>query len=97
MSIPTARQSSAVLPVIQSKISMGGMLIESKTPFEAEERMPMEFSLPEDNSIRFLGRVASSTLATDNDAGYKIGIEFIDMSNEDSKKMQEFIRKLNPQ
>lgn len=79
------------------KISMGGMLIESKTPFEVEARMPMEFSLPEDSSIRFLGRVASSTLATDNDAGYKIGIEFIDMSNEDSKKMQEFISKLNPQ
>jgi c-di-GMP-binding flagellar brake protein YcgR len=79
------------------KISMGGMLIESKTHFENEERMPMEFSLPEDSSVKFLGRVASCTSTTGDEGGYKIGIEFSNMSNEDSKKLQEFISKLNHQ
>ena len=79
------------------KISMGGMLMESRTSVELDERLPMEFSLPQDSPIRFFGRVASCTPSTGNDAGYKIGIEFSDMSGEDRKKLQEFISKLDNQ
>ena len=79
------------------KISISGMLIESKTPFESEDKLSMEFTLPDNTSIRFLGRVASCSPATDKDAIYAVGIEFSDMPQEHSRQLREFINRLDHQ
>jgi c-di-GMP-binding flagellar brake protein YcgR len=74
------------------KISLGGMLIESESPLEIEERIPMEIILPGDIHIKFLGRIASSLKVSEvGTSRYNIGIEFIEMPEEDKKKLQEFI------
>lgn len=77
------------------KISMAGMLIESKFPLEIEERLPMEFELPGHSPVCFLGRVASCIAPDDANAGYAVGIEFINMPEEHNQKLREFINRLN--
>ena len=77
------------------KISMAGMLIESRTPLEVEERLPMEFSIPGDSPVCFIGRVASCLSPDDPDSVYEIGIEFNNMPEEHSQILREFINRLN--
>lgn len=74
------------------KISASGMLIETDMPLEAEDRLPMEF-FPEGNSaIKFIGRVASCVeIANAVPKHYDIGVEFIEMGEDDRKRLREFI------
>ena len=74
------------------KISLGGMLIKSVHDLEIESRVPMELSLQDDNPVKFVGRVASC-LKTDSDNGkeYDIGIEFLDLTDDDRKNLAVFI------
>lgn len=86
----------AVLNIPESyavkKISFSGMLIESETPLEIEERVPMEILLPGDIRIKFLGRTASCQKVEERGAsGYDIGIEFIEITEDDKMKLQEFV------
>ena len=75
-------------------ISLGGMLIESEHPLEIESKFPMEIkTLTENSYIKFLGRVASCLLIKNKDIEhYDIGIEFIEMSEEDREILVELIR-----
>jgi Tfp pilus assembly protein PilZ len=74
------------------KISLGGMLIKSPHHLEVESRIPMDLSLQDDNPIKFLGRVASC-LKTDSDEGqrFDIGIEFLDLTDDDRTNLTVFI------
>ena len=73
-------------------ISMGGMLIETGNALPVEEKIPMEISLPENNSINFLARVVSCTPVTDKSPeAYAIGIEFLNMPSDHSKLLDGFI------
>lgn len=75
------------------KVSLGGMLIESRQLLNIDSRYPMEIFLPEDTPIRFSGRVASCLLISgDGPAQYDIGIQFIEMSEKDRERFREFIR-----
>ena len=78
-------------------LSLGGMLIESEHPLEIESKFPMEIkSLTENNYIKFSGRVASCLLIKNKDIEhYDIGIEFIEMSENDREKLVELIRVLD--
>jgi PilZ domain len=75
-------------------ISLGGMLIESEHPLEIESKFPMEIkTLTENCYIKFSGRVASCLLIKNKDIEhYDIGIEFIEMSEEDREILVELIR-----
>jgi len=75
-------------------INLGGMLIESEHPLEIESKFPMEIkTLTENSYIKFLGRVASCLLIKNKDIEhYDIGIEFIEMSEEDREILVELIR-----
>ena len=68
-----------------------GMLIESKHPLEIESKLPMEMTLTENSSIRFLGRVTHCLLIKKDTEHYTIGIEFIDMIEKDKETLAEFI------
>lgn len=77
------------------KLSLGGMLIESVHVLETENKLPMEVTLNEEKSIKFIGRVASCFLINDKDIErYDIGIEFLHMSDKDRTILDEFIRLL---
>jgi c-di-GMP-binding flagellar brake protein YcgR len=82
-----SRESYAV-----KKLSLGGMLIDSESPLKIEDRVPMEILLPGDAQIKFSGRIAScQEVAVDGASRYEIGIEFMEMTEADRKKLQEFV------
>jgi len=73
-------------------ISMGGMLIETGNVLTVEEKIPLEISLPENNSINFLARVVSCTPVIDRQPeAYAIGIEFLNMPPDNSRLLDRFI------
>jgi hypothetical protein len=86
----------AVLDVAENyavvKLSLGGMLISSESPLEIEERIPMEILLSGDTQIKFVGRIASCLkTGEEGHSRYDIGIEFVEMSEGDRMKLQEFV------
>jgi len=77
------------------KISVGGMLIETENAAVRESRFPMEVCLTKENSIMFHGRVASCIRIPGNvPERYDIGIEFLDMKQQDRESLAEFIQTL---
>ncbi len=79
------------------KVSDGGMLIETDQPFNVEESLPMEISLQDDTTIRFVGRVASChEITKEPPKRYAIGIEFKEISAADKARVTEFIKSLRP-
>jgi c-di-GMP-binding flagellar brake protein YcgR len=78
------------------KISQSGILIDSDYKLDVESKFTMELSLPEERgSVKFMGRVASCSETHEADSrGYETGIEFLEMSNTDKSKIQEFIESI---
>jgi hypothetical protein len=77
------------------KISFSGMLIESSHPLEIEDKLPMEMTLPEKESVQFNGRVANCRLANGTEADkYDVGVEFIDISQRNKQILSTFISSL---
>jgi hypothetical protein len=77
-------------------LSLSGMLVESEFALNIEDRLPMKLTLAEDKSVTFNGRVASCRLI----AGiippfYDMGIEFLEMSEEDKDTLRDFISLLD--
>lgn len=80
---------------IVKKLSLGGMLIESRQPLQPEQRFPMALMLPGHRETSIMGRVASclKKQGTSEDA-FDIGIEFTDISTQDRKNVEDFIKTL---
>ncbi len=78
------------------KLSLSGMLVESEHELALESRLPMEISLPGNESISCTGRVAYCVKADTEDVVlYSIGIEFMDMPDEDKDRLEKFIKALD--
>ena len=75
-------------------ISLGGMLIELLESMEINKVFPMELIIPGGLNIQLKGRVASCNQNEKNKDIYDVGIEFIDMPEEDRKKFAEFLASL---
>ncbi len=75
-------------------ISLGGMLVEVPESFEINRVFPMELIIPEGPIIQLKGRVASCNHNEKNKDMYDVGIEFIEISEEDRKKFAEFLLSL---
>lgn len=76
-------------------ISLGGMRIESEYSLEIESTLPLELVLGEDKAFRFSGRVVSCNQVRDKDPEqYEVGIEFLDMSEEEKTELTEFLNSL---
>ena len=74
------------------ELSLGGMLIESEHVQEIENRQQLEVFLPEGDPVTFGGRVVSCLEINDMDPKlYDIGIELLEMSDEDRERLKEFI------
>lgn len=70
-------------------ISKNGMLIESERSCKIEDTFPIELLLPDEETIKVLGRVASCLKGPDNT--YGVGIEFLDIPPGDRTKLDKFI------
>jgi len=78
------------------KISMGGMFIETGDILKVEEKLPMEILLPDHSVISFLGRIVSCLLIKDRETKlYAIGVEFLNMPEDHSTKLDGFISMLS--
>jgi Tfp pilus assembly protein PilZ len=73
-------------------ISLGGMLIEAKQEFSPGSVFPMELHLPENESpLSFSGRIAHCNAVQKGDAvRYHVGIEFIEMTEQDRLRLRDF-------
>jgi c-di-GMP-binding flagellar brake protein YcgR len=77
------------------KISLGGMLVEAEHSLNAEDRFPMELHLGGGKTLKFLGRIASCLKCLHEAMMlYDVGIEFVEMSEEDASTLREFIESL---
>ncbi len=73
------------------KISLSGMLVETEYPLDIESHYNIELFI-NDRNLKIVGRVAyREENVVDNIAGYKIGIEFFEISEEDERILQEFL------
>jgi hypothetical protein len=73
-------------------MSISGMRIETDMRVDVGARYPMEISLEDNRTIKVLGRVVSCLEVNDRaPKHYAVGIEFIEMSDEDKKKLKEFV------
>jgi hypothetical protein len=78
------------------KFSLGGMLIESTYELGVENRIHMKIIFSEEKAINCLGRIASCLLVKNEEGEhYDIGVEFLDMSEQDREILNEFIRLLD--
>jgi hypothetical protein len=76
-------------------MSITGMRIETDMRFDVGARYPMEISLEGNRTIKVLGKVVSCLEVNDKSPmHYAIGIEFIEMSDEDKKRLKEFVNTL---
>lgn len=94
----TDGRETALLDVTEhytvQKLSMRGMQIESSHPLEPETHFHMEITLPGKRTLSFTGRVASSQPSVENPAAFDIGIEFLQMPEEDKTELKTFIKEL---
>jgi Tfp pilus assembly protein PilZ len=77
-------------------LSLGGILIETNIEFRIDERFPMELFLSNDNHpLKFQGRIASCIEIPDKKPKqYNIGVEFLDMAENDLSRLSEYTRNL---
>ena len=91
-------KETAVLNVAETyrvkKLSLGGLLIESSRSLEPDTRLHMGITMPGDEHLSFIGRVASCSVSPDNSSHFEIGMEFIEMPESDRVTLKEFIRRL---
>jgi len=77
---------------VVKEISLGGMRIHTTQDLGMESRIPMELSLGADKCITFIGRVASClTLNIKGQANYEIGVEFIDVKDNERTMLKTFV------
>lgn len=77
-------------------VSLAGMLIETSRSLNVGDVLPMEISVQEGAAIRLSGRVASCVEAAEaKPRHYDIGIEFLELPQEDRKRLGGFIESLS--
>jgi|MudIll2142460700_1097286.scaffolds.fasta_scaffold04490_5 hypothetical protein len=73
-------------------MSISGMRIETDMRFDVGARYPMEISLEGNRTVKVLGKVVSCLEVNDRaPKHYAIGIEFVEISDEDRKRVKEFV------
>jgi len=76
-------------------ISMGGIRMESDYCLDIGEIQLMEIVFPGEKVVKFSGKVISSFMLGDKEPKqYDIGIEFLDMSDQDKEVIKSFVKSL---
>ena len=78
-------------------LSLGGMLVESDHRLETGNKLPMEITLSENETIKVSGRVVSCKPVENSNADrYHVGIEFSDIQAKERKILKAFLASYNP-
>jgi len=73
-------------------ISLGGMLIQTEQLLEINSKIPMELSLNSDDTVTFIGRVASCAIMEHlGQTNYDIGVEFTDLEDKGKTLLKTFV------
>ncbi|MEW6215452.1 MAG: PilZ domain-containing protein [Nitrospirota bacterium] len=73
------------------KISLSGMLVETEYSLDLNSHYNLELFLNE-NSLNILGRIVNCTKGdSDNVTKYNVGIEFVEMSDNDRELLKDFV------
>jgi c-di-GMP-binding flagellar brake protein YcgR len=76
-------------------ISMGGIRIESDYCLDIGEKELMEIVFTEEKTVKFSGKVISCFQMGDKEPKqYDIGIEFLDISDQDKEVLKMFVASL---
>lgn len=75
-------------------IGMGGMMMTSSQALEIESRHMMGICLPNGKTVKFLGRIASCLTSAGNNSEHEIGVEFLNMTEEETAALSNFITAL---
>jgi c-di-GMP-binding flagellar brake protein YcgR len=77
-------------------ISLSGMLIRTDQELVIEGLHPMELLAPDEEPIRFTGRVASSIeVQEDGPTFHEVGIEFVQMAPNDRARLDAYVATLS--
>jgi c-di-GMP-binding flagellar brake protein YcgR len=77
------------------KISMTGMLIEADQALPKESRVPMGLSLQDSEPpVTFTGRVASCQKSEGEEPAYEIGVEFMELVQQNKQVVETFVQYL---
>ncbi|RMG04558.1 MAG: PilZ domain-containing protein [Nitrospirae bacterium] len=76
------------------KMSLSGMLIETEMPLEKEDRVDMSLKIPDSGEITIKGRVASVNKKDESEDFYLLGIEFIDLGQDEKNTLSEYLKKV---
>ena len=77
------------------EISMGGMRIEAGNVLKGEEQISLEIALPDNSQISFLGRIVTCLPIDDTEKeSYAIGIEFLNIPEDNARQLEQFISML---
>jgi len=80
---------------LSQNLNQHGISIVSDEPFHENILLNLLFTLPNYHSINSIGRVIWCTKMKENK--YISGIEFISLSDQDKKKIQDFSAPLTPE
>ena len=73
-------------------ISLGGMLIQTEQLLAINSMIPMELSLNSEDTVTFIGRVASCAMTEHADQPYyDIGVEFTDLEEKNKTLLKTFV------
>jgi sulfur carrier protein ThiS len=77
------------------EISLSGIRIQTDESLALQSVIPMGLALRENSFVHFQGRVASiNNVEEDSKACYEIGVEFLDLSEEETALLKSFINHL---
>ena len=91
----TDAEKEAKYEDVTKNIGGGGICISTNEKLEKEERLILEIELPNGKTVHSKGRVAWSNKLEIEGAkygkSYQVGIEFIDISEEDREQVQRLV------
>jgi c-di-GMP-binding flagellar brake protein YcgR len=77
-------------------ISLSGLLIESKHALGFKDTLNMHMTLPDNNTISFVGKVITCRMIKYEEAeSYDVGIEFKEIAANDEEALKNFIQLLD--
>lgn len=90
--IEPAHEAKLDFPYSVSRLSLGGMQIESAECLSVEDTFQMEIFPGEEKAVRFTGRIVHCNAR--DDGKYDVGIEFLHMDDESRRRLMEYVQSL---
>jgi uncharacterized protein (TIGR02266 family) len=87
----SANRVVAVIQFSTHDLSTGGAFVRSQLLFEIGEVLSLQFALPNGHTIRASGKVVRVARDAGDDVVPGMGIQFVDLSDDDRKALQALV------